>query len=173
MRTDTSISPAEAAKLTGKNKTTITRAIDSGKLSAFRDDEQRLWIEPAELHRVFPIASTDAALVQNEGNASSRIASSDAPKPLQMGDAKPDAQQLLRIEALQQEISREREERDRERKQLEETVTDLRRRLDASEEERRQKDTQLTHLLTDQSKKEEALPRRRSLVERMLGGLKG
>ena len=122
---------------------------------------------------MFPIASGDAALVQNKGTAPSRITSSDAPKPLQTGDASPDAQQLLRIEALQQEISREREERDRERKQLEETVIDLRRRLDASEEERRQKDSQLTHLLTDQSKKEEASPRRRSLVERMLGGLKG
>ena len=45
------------------------------------------------------------------------------------------------------------EERERERRDKDATIADLRTRLDASEEERRRKDTQLTALLTDQSRK--------------------
>jgi hypothetical protein len=75
---------------------------------------------------------------------------------------------------MKRELEQEREERARERRQLEETVGDLRRRLDASEEERRQKDTQLTHLLTDQREKAVTPPEKpQGLITRLLGGLKG
>ncbi len=44
----------QAAKATGKNKSTIQRAIKAGRLSAsFVDNEYQ--IDPAELHRVFPM----------------------------------------------------------------------------------------------------------------------
>lgn len=42
-----------AATATGKSKTTIHRAIKSGKLSAFRREDGTFEIDPAELHRVF------------------------------------------------------------------------------------------------------------------------
>ena len=42
-----------AAIATGKSKTTIHRAIKSGKLSAFKNDDGAFEIDPAELHRVF------------------------------------------------------------------------------------------------------------------------
>ena len=43
-----------AAKATGRNKTTILRAIKDGKLSALRDAASGAWlIEPSELHRVY------------------------------------------------------------------------------------------------------------------------
>jgi hypothetical protein len=42
-----------AAIATGKSKTTIHRAIKSGKLSAFKNDDGTFEIDPAELHRVF------------------------------------------------------------------------------------------------------------------------
>jgi hypothetical protein len=42
-----------AAELTGKDRSTITRAIDVGKLSATRDEHGRFLIDPAELERVF------------------------------------------------------------------------------------------------------------------------
>ena len=42
-----------AAIATGKSKTTIHRAIKSGKLSAFKNDDGAFEIDPSELHRVF------------------------------------------------------------------------------------------------------------------------
>src|SRR3954465_6660899 len=58
-----SYSLAEAAKAVHRNKTTLLRAIKSGKLSAVRDAATGGWlIEPAELHRVYP-ATADAALI--------------------------------------------------------------------------------------------------------------
>src|SRR6266487_3109369 len=53
---------AEAAVACGVNKTTLLRAIKSGKVSATRDAHEQWQIEPAELHRVYPPrtkASTD------------------------------------------------------------------------------------------------------------------
>jgi excisionase family DNA binding protein len=44
----------EAAKATGNSKTTIHRAIKSGRISATRKDDGSYEIDPAELHRVFP-----------------------------------------------------------------------------------------------------------------------
>ena len=45
---------SEAAKATGKNKTTIQRAIKSGKISANRHEDGSYSIDASELHRVFP-----------------------------------------------------------------------------------------------------------------------
>src|SRR5215213_8660562 len=44
-----------AAKLTGLNRTTVLRAIKSGKLSAARRDDGSYVIDPAELERVYTI----------------------------------------------------------------------------------------------------------------------
>jgi hypothetical protein len=48
----------EAAKATGNSKTTIHRAIKSGRVSATRKDDGSYDIDPAELHRVFPPKSS-------------------------------------------------------------------------------------------------------------------
>jgi len=46
---------AEAAKATGKSKSTVLRSIRAGRLSAVRDELTGGWlIEPAELHRLYP-----------------------------------------------------------------------------------------------------------------------
>lgn len=52
------LSAREAAKAAGKAVTTITRAIESGKLSAQRTDGGGYDIEPAELFRAFPKTSS-------------------------------------------------------------------------------------------------------------------
>lgn len=44
----------EAAKATGKSKATISKAIKSGRISAFKDDAGVFRIDPSELHRVYP-----------------------------------------------------------------------------------------------------------------------
>lgn len=45
----------EAAKATGKSKATISKAIKIGRVSATKDETGTFQIDPAELHRVYPI----------------------------------------------------------------------------------------------------------------------
>ena len=57
---------AQAAAATGLNKTSVLRAIKSGKISGTKDEFGQWYVEPVELHRVYPPAasaavSTDAA----------------------------------------------------------------------------------------------------------------
>lgn len=175
MRTTTSLSLADAAKRTGKSKPTILRAIQGGKISAQKDEHGEWQIEPAELFRVYPSApdETDEP-VHETGDETSRTTSGEARNGLIPGDTRTGTRTVAELEAMKRELEQEREERARERRQLEETVGDLRRRLDASEEERRQKDTQLTHLLTDQREKAVTPPEKpQGLITRLLGGLKG
>jgi hypothetical protein len=51
---------AAAATAAGLNKTTILRAIKSGKISAQMDEHGHWCIEPAELHRVYPPVASHA-----------------------------------------------------------------------------------------------------------------
>jgi len=51
------ISLGQAAKLAGVGKTTLSRAIKAGKLSANRRDDGSYEIDPAELGRVYEIKS--------------------------------------------------------------------------------------------------------------------
>lgn len=53
------LSAREAAKAAGKAVTTITRAIENGKLSAHRTSSGGFDIDPAELFRVFPKTSSE------------------------------------------------------------------------------------------------------------------
>jgi hypothetical protein len=53
------LSLGQAAKETGMDKSTISRAIKSGKLSATRKENGGYAIDPAELFRVFAPASQD------------------------------------------------------------------------------------------------------------------
>jgi hypothetical protein len=96
----------DAAKATGKSKTTIHRALKSGKVSASKTDSGAYAIEPAELHRVFPPVSTERNTERSEWN--------DV-------EHQRDDQGTLRIQLESLE-----KERERERQQLQETITDLR-----------------------------------------------
>lgn len=44
----------QAAKATGKGKSTISNAIKKGRISASKDDQGNYSIDAAELHRVYP-----------------------------------------------------------------------------------------------------------------------
>jgi hypothetical protein len=48
----------EAARATGKSKAAISQAIASNKISATKDANGRYQIDPAELHRLYPIQKT-------------------------------------------------------------------------------------------------------------------
>ena len=127
----------EAAKVTGRSKSTLSNAIKTGRLSVHDRDGDRYRIAAAELFRVFP---------PNGGKNGA-----------DEHDRTPTSNSLNR--ALEREIELLREERERERGQLQAVVDDLRRRLDEAERERRDKDRQLTALLTDQRAKGEASKR--------------
>jgi ribosomal protein S9 len=47
----------QAAKATGVSKTTISKAIATGKISVFEKNKEGFKIEPSELHRVFPLVT--------------------------------------------------------------------------------------------------------------------
>ena len=96
----------EAAKAVGKSKTTLHRAIKSGKISASKADDGSYVIEPAELHRLFPsvtAGTADAPLLRNDTEQQSNTLGT------------------LRIQMEMQE-----KERERERALLQETIADLR-----------------------------------------------
>ena len=107
------LSLSQAAKLTSKSKSTINRAIKTGKLSATRHDDGSYSIEPAELSRVFNM---------------------EPPESAKRSDTQPDGTRLLeRIEALEAMLNREREisadlkeDRDRWRQQATALITDQR-----------------------------------------------
>ena len=102
------LSIGEAARLCGKSKSTISRAIASGKLSASRQGNGYA-IDPAELARVFPWNPTTVAQQSQRNDTQPSPATPSGPSP----------------ETLAAENQLLREMLDRER----ETVADLRERL--------------------------------------------
>lgn len=55
------VSLAQAATLTGKSKSTLTRAIKSGRMSAVRRDDGTFGLDPAEVLRAYPDAARNAS----------------------------------------------------------------------------------------------------------------
>lgn len=83
-----------AAKATGKSKTTIQRAISKGLISATKQTNGRYSIDPSELHRVFPVTSSDTVA-----------------QPSQVDATRPSNETPLqvKVEALEAMLERERE----------------------------------------------------------------
>ena len=196
VRTTTSISPLEAGERLGKSKATMTRAIREGKLAAARDEDGRLWIEPAELARAFPTLAHKLTVesVFEPAYEPASTGSTSLAKMLQSGSESDLGNGSVRTEngvshkALL-DLARERdeavarlqqgqEERDRERRAMQETISelkdtasDLRTRLDTSETERRQMTERVTALLTDQHDKVDEKPpeKPRGWFRRLIG----
>lgn len=124
------LSLIEAARLVGCNRSTILRAIKSGKISGTRHEASGGWIvEPAELFRVWP----DAAVSGSE--------STDA--PTRTDNALAELHELrARLVDAQERIS-----------DAQDQIADLRARLDKSDEERRQAQERLVALLADHREK--------------------
>ncbi len=120
-----------AAKATGKSIPTITRAIKKGVISAEKTASGGYLIDPAELHRVFP------AITSNHDVTPDKLDSETPMKSNVTGELE------LEVRMLREMLSREQD-----------TVADLRARLDAEAEERRR----LTALLTHQADKPTPAP---------------
>lgn len=92
-------SASGAAKASGKNVSTITRAIRSGKISATKDDGGAWQIDPAELHRVFPLAPHGFAVPEMQRNAS----------PMQVGVSSGEDALLRQVAALRDDLAEARQ----------------------------------------------------------------
>lgn len=115
---------SEAAKATGKNKTTIQRAIKNGKISASKGDRGAYEIDPAELHRVFPltVAQPDAQHRQSNDAQQVEFAHNNS--------------HLNRVVELEKELAVAHERAnglEAQKDQMADTISDLRKRLDSSE----------------------------------------
>lgn len=96
----------DAAKAAGKSKTTLHRAIKSGRISAVKADDGSYSIDPAELHRVFPA-----------------VTGVTPPHPSLRNETE---QQSNTTETLRIQLETLENERERERALLQETIADLR-----------------------------------------------
>lgn len=110
----------EAARTVGKGKTTILKAIKSGRISAKKDTKGQWSIDPAELHRVYEPVNV---------NSSPKDESERQTTPSELIELR------VQVKGLREQNDLLKDERN-----------DLRRRLDSESEERRK----LTMMLTDQ-----------------------
>ena len=107
-----------------ENKTTIQRAIKNGKISATKGDIGSYEIEPSELHRVFPpvTAQRDAQPPQSNDTQQGTFSSINS--------------NLARVLELEKELAVAHERANglgAQKDQMEDTIIDLRKRLDSSE----------------------------------------
>lgn len=66
------LSLSQAARLTGRSKSTIGRAIKAGRLSATRNEDGTFGINPAELLRAFPQDAPEPAPQRSTGGSGDR-----------------------------------------------------------------------------------------------------
>ncbi len=139
----------QAAKTARRSKGTLSKALNSGGISAEKDDKGRWQIDPSELSRwmsanPFPNSLEDHSETLKDTHENSDIG--------------------IEVKMLRDWIDAMNAERDRERGQLVDQIEDLRARLDGAEAER----VRLNALLTDQREKA-AAPIRRSFWGRLVG----
>ncbi len=95
------LSLGQAARMCGKPKTTIARAIASGRLSAGRNDIGGYAIDPAELGRVYPFPAPG-----------STTSATDAAPGVLVRDAPPDATTDALVSTLREVLADMRQDRD-------------------------------------------------------------
>lgn len=130
---------AEAAKRAGVERTTLYRKLKKGEISAHSDPSGNKFIEASELLRVYPKAD----LAEGFATADQQLQASGFQQRATVNE-----NSLLQreVKVRDERISALEQERERERRDAQATIDDLRRRLDQEAEERRR----LTLMLTNQ-----------------------
>ena len=126
------LSLAQAAALTGKSKSTLTRAIKSGRMSAVRRADGTFGLDPAELLRVYPDAVRGApdGAPRNDDPVASDAAQHSEISALRDDLAKAE-QRAAVAEALAEERARSLDAAARALEAAERNLADLRRLLPA------------------------------------------
>jgi len=135
------LSPNDAAKRVGKSKTTILRAIRSGKLSANKNEVGGYSIDPSELARVYGGGSRDPGHDPEHG----------APRPGSNvpGGAVNDPPEISVLQVKLDAAEKLAAEREQELHHRDVTIDHLRGELESEKQERREAQTKLTALLSD------------------------
>ena len=134
-----------ASKQGGVAKTTLQRALESGEISATKNDKGHWQIEESEFGRWLGTRSTEQTETSPE---------------IQSGTPTGTPEKTTNVSALEAEVNLLRERLS----DKDDVIADLRTRLDSEGEERRK----LTAMLTDQRGSQEQKPKR-SLWARIMG----
>src|SRR3954447_14595045 len=98
------LSLRQAAREVGVSKSTLSRAVAAGKLSATRHDDGRITVEPAELFRVFEPRRVGT----NPHHLSGDAMSHDAPPPASVVH-----ELQARVRHLEEQLAEARQDRER------------------------------------------------------------
>lgn len=109
----------EAAQQTGKSKSTLSRAIKQGKISASRNDDGSFSIEPAELFRVYKRAyDATAETAKNTKNDAPRNPIATPEKDIEIATLRAELHAARdKIDDLKRQADEIREDRDQWRQQ--------------------------------------------------------
>lgn len=104
----------EAAQQTGKSKSTLSRAIKQGKISATRNDDGSFSIEPAELFRVYKrVDYATAATAKNATYDAPRNPAATPEKEIELATLRAELSAARdKIEDLKRQADEIREDRD-------------------------------------------------------------
>jgi hypothetical protein len=122
----------EAAKATGKSKSTLSKAIKNGKISALKGENGAFHIDPSELHRVYPPVSkntSDTVAERTDRNTEETLRVKELEVLLRAAED--------RIRDKEELVSELRDERDRWRQQANALLEDNRRASALLEDERK------------------------------------
>ena len=135
------VSVREAAFLTGKSRETINTATKDGVLSFTLNERNHKVIDVAELERVYPLVKSAAELTQSGAVSDGQEASEVGPSDLREQVA------VLRekLESSLRENGQQSAERERERRQLEEQIEQLRTSLEKAQDQHSKAMLLLTH----------------------------
>jgi hypothetical protein len=142
----------KAAKEAGAAKSTLLEALNSGRMSAAKNDMGHWEIDPAELFRVFPKTSSDE---QEEPKATPRENHEKTSQTSALD---------VEVKMLREQVERMDAERERERAQLGAQIEALREQAERQSADHRQ----ALAVLTDQRDKA-AKPFKRGLWARLVG----
>ncbi len=115
----------EAATAAGKGKPAILKAIQSGKVSAKKDEFGAWQIEPAELHRVYPPVSRETTSEPGSKEPEETVGNSNGNRLLEQ-----------EIQFLREKLTDLHQMKDDERRNFSERIEELRRDRDDLRDER-------------------------------------
>lgn len=127
----------EAARATGKSKSTLSKAIKTGKISASKGANGSFSIDPSELHRVYPPLPSErpkAAPTTPQETPEETLRIRELEVLLQAAED--------RIRDKEERLSELRDDRDKWRQQASELLEDNRRASALLEDERKRSTTQ-------------------------------